>query len=366
MEICPRFSGGSKESLQHWLGRGSSSGAWSVPCNPVPTPSRQQHTGAFRQLRNCHGHEQGPVQEPRNKQRTQACICAPNESQHSATCHICLKPQQHFRHPLPRPNLGVSPRLSLGMHSGHHSTPRTPNQQANTLVVTTIFMLSTAPCLPDLSKSANGLLQLCPSPLRSNCKADEQIFSWTGVNTPPASTIDNPVIFYLANLANHASLHDMGSYSSGLRKFHIFCDVFSIPESQQLPASFQTLHSFALWEATDLESVDPLLLTSAQFEPVSVSIVKKYLSAVQALHIAQGWPEPLTEADHGYINWSLRSLENIQGTQSCALRPPITLNMLHGLKVTLNLSEPFAACIWAMAACAFFGMMHFSEVSVAS
>ena len=64
MEICPRFSGRSKESLQHWLGRGSSSGAWSAPRNSVPTPSRQQHTGAFRQLWNCHSREQGPVQEP--------------------------------------------------------------------------------------------------------------------------------------------------------------------------------------------------------------------------------------------------------------------------------------------------------------
>ncbi|KAF8240579.1 hypothetical protein L208DRAFT_1232447, partial [Tricholoma matsutake] len=45
---------------------------------------------------------------------------------------------------------------------------------------------------------------------------------------------------------------------------------------------------------------------------------------------------------------------------------PITLNMLHGLKVTLILSEPFNACIWAMASCVFFRMMHFGEVSVAS
>ena len=99
---------------------------------------------------------------------------------------------------------------------------------------------------------------------------------------PPVNTIDNPVICYLADLANHASLCDTGSYSSGLQKFHIFCDVFFIPESQQLPASFQTLHSFALWAATDPESVDSLLLTSAQFEPVSISIAKKYLSAVRA------------------------------------------------------------------------------------
>jgi len=44
-----------------------------------------------------------------------------------------------------------------------------------------------------------------------------------------------------------------------------------------------------------------------------------------------------------------------------------TLQWVHcRLKVTLNLSEPFDTCIWAMASCAFFGMMHFGEVSVTS
>jgi len=176
-------------------------------------------------------------------------------------------------------------RLSLGMHPSFHSTPRTPSQQTDTLVATTVFTLTTVPHLPDLLRSANGLLQLHPSPLCPNCKADEWIFSWMGVNTPPASTIDNPVIHYLADLANHASLHDMGSYGSGLQKFHIFRNVFMVPKSQQLPASFQVLHSFALWAATDPESVNPLLLTHAQFEPISVNVVKKYFSAVWAWHI---------------------------------------------------------------------------------
>jgi hypothetical protein len=40
--------------------------------------------------------------------------------------------------------------------------------------------------------------------------------------------------------------------------------------------------------------------------------------------------------------------------------------MLHAIKATLELSDPFDACIWAMASCAFFGMMHFGEVSVES
>jgi len=40
--------------------------------------------------------------------------------------------------------------------------------------------------------------------------------------------------------------------------------------------------------------------------------------------------------------------------------------MLQALQSTLKLNDPFEACVWAMAACAFWGMMHFGEVSVPS
>jgi hypothetical protein len=38
--------------------------------------------------------------------------------------------------------------------------------------------------------------------------------------------------------------------------------------------------------------------------------------------------------------------------------------MLHALRAALNLNDPFEACVWAMALCAFWGMMRFGEVSV--
>ncbi|KAG0692928.1 hypothetical protein DFH29DRAFT_816941, partial [Suillus ampliporus] len=93
---------------------------------------------------------------------------------------------------------------------------------------------------------------------------------------------------------------------------------------------------------------------------------RKYLSAVRAWHIAQGWPPPLSDSHQDHINWSLHGLENLQGGCRKPLHPPITLVMLTALKATLILSDPFDACVWAMASCAFFGMMHFGEVSVAS
>jgi len=209
-------------------------------------------------------------------------------------------------------------------------------------------------------------LQLNPSSLWPNCHAGERIFQWRGVTTPPASTISHPAILLIASLASRASLQDSSSYGSGIRKFHLFCDIFSVPESDRLPAAFPLLHSFALWATTDPDVVDPSILAGVPFEPVSVSVTKKYLSAIRAWHITQGWPPPLSEEDHDHINWSLRGLENLQGSRKRPLRPPVTLNMLQALQSTLKLNDPFKACVWAMAACAFWGMMRFGEVSFPS
>lgn len=219
----------------------------------------------------------------------------------------------------------------------------------------------------DSSAPRPSLLQLKPSPLRPHCAADERIFLWRGVYKPPPSTIEHPLIQYIHGIASRSSLKDTGGYGSGLRKFHLFCDIFTIPEPLRLPAPFQVLHSFALWAATEPDFVDPDIRASAVFEPVAVDTVKKYLSAVRAWHIAQGWPPPLSEEQLDQIYWSLRGLENMQGaTRKRPMRPPITIEMLKALKAVLILSDPFDACIWAMAVCAFWGMMRFGEVSVSS
>jgi hypothetical protein len=206
-----------------------------------------------------------------------------------------------------------------------------------------------------------------PSLLCPNCKVTERIFLWYRVNSPPPTTIEAPVILYLSGLASQASLQDVGSYRSGLRKFHTFCNIFSIPKALWLPASFELLHSFVLWA-----TADPSILPSPNFppvrlEPVSVSVTKKYLSAIRAWHIAQGWPPPLSSQDLERINWSLHGMDRLQqGKRICPPRPPVTIHMLLALKASLALLSPFDACIWVMASCAFWGMMCFDEVSVKS
>ncbi|KAF9473546.1 hypothetical protein BDN70DRAFT_765300, partial [Pholiota conissans] len=203
------------------------------------------------------------------------------------------------------------------------------------------------------------------SPLRPNCPADQRIFIWRGPNTPSSPVLNIPIITHLATLASQASLDDSGSYGSGLRKFHIFCDIFSIPDSDRLPASFPLLNSFAIWAVTDPDIHDPAMADGTPFETISIATVRKYLAAVRAWHLAQGWPPPLSEQDHVRMDWSLRGLAKIQGMKrKRPPRPPATIAMLQSLKSNLRLSDPFDACIWAMSCCAFFGLMRFGEVSV--
>ena len=67
--------------------------------------------------------------------------------------------------------------------------------------------------------------------------------------------INNPLIRLLAQVVSCASLSDNTSYRSSLRKFHVFCDVFRVPEEDLLPASFEVLHYFAVWAASALTSL---------------------------------------------------------------------------------------------------------------
>ncbi|KAH8105277.1 hypothetical protein BXZ70DRAFT_887055 [Cristinia sonorae] len=212
-------------------------------------------------------------------------------------------------------------------------------------------------------------LSLPSSPLRPKCSAQERIFRWRGVNTPPASTIANPIIRHLDDLASHASLRDgtLAGYGTALRKFMLFCTIFSIPEADRLPASFPLLKSFVLWASTDPDPNDPILAGGTPFEPVSVTTARRYLAGIRAWHIAQGFPPPLSDTDLSSIGWTLRGLDQLQGTRRRRPpRPPVTLRLLALLKSTLRIDEPFDACVWAAASCSFWGMMRFGEVSVSS
>ncbi|KAH9916376.1 uncharacterized protein B0H18DRAFT_1124291 [Fomitopsis serialis] len=198
------------------------------------------------------------------------------------------------------------------------------------------------------------------------CRADEHLFLWKGVRSPPPSTIADPTIKHLQDLSVRESLRDTKGYGSALRKFHIFCDIFSVAEEDRLPASFAVLNSFALWALADPQPGDVGLIGGPAFEPVSRDVVRKYLAGVRAWHLIQGWPAPLSSDDHARIDFHLRGLERHVGARRKAPRPPVTVPMLGALRAALDLSSSFDACVWAAATCAFWGLMRLGEVTVPS
>lgn len=114
---------------------------------------------------------------------------------------------------------------------------------------------------------------------------------------------------HLTFIASSLSLRDTASYSLGLCKFHVFCDIFSIPEAQWLPASFTSLHSYVLWATLDPSPNDTVLAREVPFKPVTRTTIQKYLAVVCTWYLGQSWTLPLLSDDVVCINWFLQGFE---------------------------------------------------------
>lgn len=86
------------------------------------------------------------------------------------------------------------------------------------------------------------------------------VMSMRATDTLPVNKLElpsrAPIIHHIADLASRASLKDP-SYSLGLQKFHIFCNLFSVLEMDWLPVGLEFVHSFALWAAAEPNPEDP-------------------------------------------------------------------------------------------------------------
>ena len=167
-------------------------------------------------------------------------------------------------------------------------------------------------------------------------------------------------IHLIASLASCASLHNSSSHGLGLCKFHLFCDIFTISESDHLPASFKLLHSFSLWAATNL-----LMLTPGM--PGCASNQSQFPSSCCSSGLASGSRLACTT----FRRQSQLQLHQLVFTRAQnPSRNPQTPHSppgdhQHALGHSYNLGS-FEACIWALETCVFWDMMWFGEVSVLS
>ena len=264
-----------KTTLRHWLGRscGSRTGTETSTSRRLTIP--RSLSGSLRQCWSSGSTESWTLTQPRDKQGAQEYLWYHGIPSPSSDGSVCVNKGQRDRHR--RIVSGRYQRFLSWFPKGSFSfaspTTTPPFPSSRTILA---FPVNLPPAIPAGISSLVGHEDTPspqPSSLRPACRAEERIFQWKGINVPPPSTINHPVIRMISSIASEASLRDAKGYGAAIRKFHIFCDVFSISEQLRLPASFELIHSFALWAATDPEAIGPSLLSDIPFETVSVSTV---------------------------------------------------------------------------------------------
>ena len=123
--------------------------------------------------------------------------------------------------------------------------------------------------------TASTCLRLHGSTPRPDRSASDRIHFRKGVNAPPPTTINSVLLRLFAQVATWASLSGPTSYGSCLWKFHLFCDLFHIPETDRPPALCEFLRSFEIWAASDPEVLGSDLWKLGEFELVLIQTAGK-------------------------------------------------------------------------------------------
>lgn len=137
------------------------------------------------------------------------------------------------------------------------------------------------------------------------------------------------------------------SYQSGQKKFLEFCTQLGKihPSGSPCPADEWTLCLFATFLASSVQH----------------STIKVYLSAVRALHVEQGFSDPLVDCLR--LQRVLRGIKRTQGDSS-SLRLPITDDIMMVIFRALDLTQPDHCMFWAACNLAYFGFLRSAEFTV--
>ena len=139
------------------------------------------------------------------------------------------------------------------------------------------------------------------------------------------------------------------SYASGQRRFMDFCTQLGKvgPYGSPCPADEWTLCLFVTHLA----------------QSVCHATIKVYLSAVRALHIEQGFADPLVDCLR--LQRVLRGIKRSKG-DSRASRLPVTDSTLLIIFNSLDLNIPDHCMFWAACTLAYFGFLRSAEFMVSN
>ena len=132
------------------------------------------------------------------------------------------------------------------------------------------------------------------------------------------------------------------SYRSGQNKFFEFCTQLGKIHQSGSP---WTLCLFATFLASSVQH----------------STIKVYLSAVRALHIEQGFSDPLVDCLR--LQRVLRGIKRTQG-ESSSLRLPVTDDIMMVIFRALDITHLDHCMFWAACNLAYFGFLHSAEFTI--
>lgn len=138
------------------------------------------------------------------------------------------------------------------------------------------------------------------------------------------------------------------TYGSGLLLYHIFCDVFAIPEFQRAPTS----------------PIIMALFISTLAGSYSSSAIGNAVAAVQAWHILHGVTWTLDKKETSLM---LKASERLVPESSRRpKREPFTVPMLDAIGSSVDLSRSFDACFWACLTTTFYATARLGEFTIPS
>lgn len=128
-----------------------------------------------------------------------------------------------------------------------------------------------------------------------------------------------------------------------------YCEIRSIPEQDRFPLTADLAAAFIGWAAGQLGE----------------SAVRSWMSGLLAWHTVHGFSFPPPKSEP--IRIAHMAVAKLAPTKSKKPpRPPVTLAHLHLLYNNLSFTNAFDIAVWAVACCAFWGLMRLGEATVPS
>eukprot|EP00795_Rhopilema_esculentum_P014765 gene14765-5872_t len=159
--------------------------------------------------------------------------------------------------------------------------------------------------------------------------------------SPSASAVSTLDESWQTLLTQSLSVNTRKTYSSAQKQFITFCqqnEFLHDNESLPSPASELTLLRFI----------------GKAGKTCQASTLKVYLAGVRALHIPEGYPDPV------------RGLRRVKSTNAAPIKLPITALILNTNKVQLDLTKFDDAMLWSACCAAFFGFLKAAEFTASS